>query len=266
MSQIRSYLRALGYALLAAMLCIAPARASDLTIFAAASLKEALEEVTALWNAEGGEPARISFAGSAALARQVAQGAPADVFISANTAWMTYLAEDGAIAAETHRDLLANRLVLIAPSEAAQPASVLYEPPTLSTGTAAAFFHRLGDGRLAMAFVDAVPAGIYGKAALEALDLWPRLSPSVVQTDNVRTALALVARGETPLGIVYATDALAEPRVTVLARFPEESHPPITYPVAAIAGRETRAAPFLSFLSTEPARATFARHGFTPLL
>lgn len=260
--------------ILAILLAASPARAGELTVFAAASLKNALEEVVAAWQAETGHKTRLSLAGSATLARQIAFGAPADVFISANAAWMDYLAEEGLLRDGTRRDILGNALVLIGPHATAALGSTrlearrrhIVEPPILTATEAPALFAPLHRGRLAMALVEAVPAGIYGKAALEGLGLWETVAPRIAQADNVRAALALVARGEAPLGIVYATDALAEPAVTVLARFASGSHPPITYPAAAIAGRKAPLAePFLGFLSGEKARAIFARNGFRPL-
>lgn len=250
-----------------------PARAEGtLTVFAAASLKEALEEVSEAWTAQTGTPVRISFAGSSALARQISAGAPADVFISANSAWMDVLDDAGLLRARTRVDLLRNSLVLIAPADQAAPisapapapasASVSGQPPLL--GAALDLPGMLGtEGRLAMALVDAVPAGIYGKAALQSLGLWQGVDTRVAQTDNVRAALALVSTGEAPLGIVYATDALADPGVKVLGRFPDDSHPPIVYPAAIVA--ETRAdsaRAYLDFLSSPPAAAIFEQHGF----
>ncbi|MEL6768432.1 MAG: molybdate ABC transporter substrate-binding protein [Pseudomonadota bacterium] len=248
--------------LIAAALGAIPAHAAEITVFAAASLKEALEDVTDRWSHETGHTARLSFAGSATLARQIAFGAPADVFISANAAWMDSLAADDLLAEDTRRDILANSLVLIAPRRQAAGTEA---PPMLTRETAVFLFDRLGGQHLAMALVEAVPAGLYGKAALESLGLWQRLAPQVAQTDNVRTALALVARGEAPLGIVYATDAQAEPRVSVLARFRPEDHPPITYPAAALHGADPTATAYLAFLRTMPAREAFARRGFRPL-
>ena len=232
------------------------ARAADLLIFAAASMKTALDEISALWTAGSGEAVTVSFAGSSALARQIERGAPADVFISANRDWMDTLEAGGRIAPGTRIDLVGNRLVLIAHGRDAAPVA-------LGPGTDLAGL--LGDGRLAMALVDAVPAGIYGRAALEALGLWEATARKVAQADNARAALALVATGATPFGIVYATDAAAEERVTVVGTFPAETHPQIVYPAAAVAGGAVeRARAFLAFLRGEAARAAFARHGFLP--
>lgn len=243
--------RLAGLWLVAALLW--PIQAAALTVFAAASLKTALEEIAAAYEAETGTSVTLSFAGSSALARQIAQGAPADVFLSANAAWMDDLAGRRLLAPGSRHELLSNRLVLIAHGDVS--------PFNLADLPA-----RLGDDHLAMALVDAVPAGIYGKAALENLGLWPALEPHVAQADNVRAALALVALGAAPYGITYLTDAAAEPRVSIVARFPVDSHPPITYPAAAIASGDTEAAAsFVAFLRGPAARAAFARQGFALL-
>jgi molybdate transport system substrate-binding protein len=234
------------------------AGAADITVFAAASLKTALDEVIQAWTDATGHRARVSLAGSSALARQIQQGAPADVFISANTDWMDRLSADGWVLPDTRIDLLGNALVLIAPAASDAPAVAVaadLDLPALLNG-----------GRLAMALVDAVPAGIYGKAALEHLGLWSAIAPQVAQADNVRAALALVALGEAPLGIVYATDATADARVRTLATFPPDTHAPIVYPAAAVApGTNPLSLAFLGFLDGETARAAFTRHGFVAL-
>lgn len=233
------------------------ARAAEVTVFAAASLRNALDEVAAGWQEATGNTVSISYAGSARLARQIEQGAPADLFISANVAWMDHLDAAGLIDRASRHDLLGNRLVLVAHGPDAAPVE-LEEGDDL--------VRWLGEGRLAMALVDAVPAGIYGKAALEALGLWAAVADRTAQTDNVRAALALVALGETPLGIVYATDAVAEPGVTVVATFPATSHPPIVYPVALTTeGRKPKALDLLAWFDSAAARAAFERQGFTVL-
>jgi len=230
--------------------------AGTVTVFAAASLRTALDEVAYGFETATGHDATLSYAGSSALARQIQLGAPAQVFLSANPGWMDVLAADGLIHPGTRRDLLGNRLVLIG-----------HEPqPAVPLSAAFDLAGLLGNGRLAMALVQAVPAGIYGKAALMRLGLWDSVSARVAQTDNVRAALALVALGEAPLGIVYATDAVADPRVFVLGTFPPDTHPPIRYPVAAIgdtASPETAA--FLSYLSSPAAQEIFVRQGFIVL-
>ncbi len=227
-----------------------------LVVFAAASLGGAMGEIARGWEAATGRPVTASYAGSSALARQIEQGAPADVFVSANEAWMDALEADGLIRTGTRRDLLSNRLVLIAHGPA--------EPVAIGPGLDLAGM--LGEGRLAMALLDAVPAGLYGREALTSLGLWDAVAPRVVQADNARAALALVALGEAPLGVVYATDALAEPRVSVLGPFPEGSHAPIAYPAAVTAGSaHPQARAFLDHLGSPEARAVFERHGFAVL-
>lgn len=240
---------------LAFLVLTAPARAGEVTVFAAASLKTALDAAAAAWSETSGHRVVGVFAGSSALARQIERGAPADLFISANAAWMDRLEGAGAIRPETRRDLVSNTLVLVAHG----PGPRGTEP----VGPEVDLLGLLGGGRLAMALVDAVPAGIYGKAALESLGLWEAVAPRVAQADNVRAALALVAAGEAPLGVVYATDARAEPAVRVLGAFPRDSHPPIVYPAAlTAAGRADPAGAFLAYLSGPAAAALFRAHGF----
>ena len=235
-------------AMAAAALLALPAAAETVTVFAAASLKTALDEIAAGYSARMGDDVTVSFAGSSALARQIQAGAPADVFISANTDWMDRLEAEGRIAAGTRSDLLGNSIVLIAHGEV---------PATDDIAAA------LAQGRIAMALVEAVPAGIYGKAALTHMGLWDRVQTRVIQADNVRAALAFVALGEAPRGIVYATDAAVEPRVSVLATFPPDSHPPIVYPAALTADAGPEAAAFLDYLKGPEARAGFDRLGFS---
>ncbi len=248
--------------LLAALLALCvtaapPASAQDVMIFAAASLKTALDGVAAAWSAETGGEAVVSYAASSALARQIEAGAPADVFISADLDWMDYLASWGLIDPDTRRTLLSNRIVLIAAGTDAPPVEI-----APGFGLAAL----LGEGRLAMADVDAVPAGRYGKAALETLGVWGNVESRIAETENVRAALAFVALGEAPYGIVYATDANAEDNVTIVGTFPEDSHPPIRYPVALTADTANpAAADFLEFLGAAPARALLEAQGFTVL-
>lgn len=247
--------RLTALALGALVLSGGPSAAETVTVFAAASMTNALAEIEDRFEAETGHDLTVSLAGSSALARQIQQGAPADVFISANIAWMDTLEEEGLIAPDTRFDLLGNAIVLIAHGQEAAPVEV---GPDLDLAA------MLDGGRLAMALVEAVPAGIYGKAALTSLGLWEAVAPSVAQADNVRAALALVAVGEAPLGIVYATDAVAEDDVTVIGAFPPDSHPPIVYPAAAVAGRDGPAVhAFLDWLRGPAARAAFERHGFT---
>ncbi len=231
--------------------------AERLTVFAAASLKTALDEISAAWQAETGRQATISYAGSSALAKQIESGAPANVFISADLDWMNYLAERNLVAAGSEVRLLGNRLVLIAPASA--QGSVAIAP-----GFDLAAL--VGEGKLALADVKAVPAGKYAKAALEKLGVWASVERKTAQAENVRAALKLVAAGEAPVGIVYQTDANAEAEVKVLATFPENTHPAIVYPAAALAGYETPdAAAFLAFLQSEQAAAIFTKQGFIML-
>nr|WP_246139407.1 molybdate ABC transporter substrate-binding protein [Phaeobacter marinintestinus] len=228
------------------------ALADNVTVFAAASLKNAMDDVAQAYEAQSGDDVVVSFGGSSALARQIQQGAPADLFISANPGWMDVLEEDGLIVPGTRLDLLSNTLVLIGSDP-----RVLTISPDLDLVAA------LKGERLAMALVDAVPAGIYGKAALISLGIWSELAPHIAQTDNVRAALRLVALGEAPLGIVYATDALADPNVYILDSFPANSHPPIRYPVAVVSeGRQTASRRFLDYLTSDSARVVFDRYGF----
>ncbi|WBX92124.1 molybdate ABC transporter substrate-binding protein [Pseudoxanthomonas mexicana] len=244
--------------LIAVSLASTTARAQDdagLTVFAAASLKEALDDAAAAYRKQTGVPVRVSYAASSALARQIEQGAPADVFFSADLEWMDYLQQRNRLDVATRRSLLGNRLVLIAPR--ASTAQVdLRRPATLLAA--------LGDGRLAVGQTRTVPAGKYAKASLESLSLWNGVRPRLAESESVRAALMLVARGETPLGIVYASDAKAEPGVRVVATFPEDSHPPIVYPVAALRGaRAAQAARFLQWLASPAADALFTKRGFT---
>ncbi|MFP1631879.1 molybdate ABC transporter substrate-binding protein [Zhengella sp. ZM62] len=258
--KIGNRLRRVAIAALSACLLPAvqvPARAADVSVFAAASLKNALDDFATRWEAQTGNTATISYAGSGALAKQIIAGAPADIFISANMAWADAVEEAGLVADGGRRDILANSLVLIAHGKGAEPVTITpgLDLPAL-----------LGDGKLAMAMVDSVPAGIYGKAALTTLGLWDSLAPSVAQADNVRAALSLVAAGEAPYGIVYATDAAASDNVTVVGTFPADSHPPIVYPAILLkdaADPADRA--FFEALSGETAKAAFTQQGFSVL-
>lgn len=227
------------------------------TVFAAASLKNAMDEIGAGWVREGRPAPKVSLAASNTLARQIEQGAPADLFLSADLDWMDYAASRGLIRAETRVSLLANSIVVIAPK--GSTATLAIEPGMNLAAT-------LGSGRLAMGNVDAVPAGKYGKAALEKLGAWEGVKDRVAQADSVRAALLLVSRGEATLGIVYATDAAADPNVKVLAAFPADSHPPIVYPVALTKDSvHPDAGAFLAYLRGPAARAAFEKQGFTVL-
>lgn len=229
---------------------------ADVTIFAAASLRDALDELAREYERQGRGKAAISYAGSPMLARQIEKGAPADIFISADTDWMDYLAKAGLIRIETRVNLLTNRLVLIAPAGSRVQLAIVRGFPLAAL---------LGDRRLAMADPDSVPAGKYGRAALESLGVWGEVAPKVARAENVRAALALVARNETPLGVVYRTDALAEPRVRTVGEFPAELHPQIVYPAAIVTtGQSKIAYAYLRYLRSHAALAVWQRHGFGP--
>ncbi|WP_331252156.1 molybdate ABC transporter substrate-binding protein [Ruegeria lacuscaerulensis] len=238
------------------VLMLTPMRAGadGVLVFAAASLKNALDEIAIQYEDATGQEVTVSYAASSVLARQIQQGAPADLFISANAEWMDVLQEGSLIAPGSRVDLLGNRLVLIGGPTVPGLNGFAVETDLLAA---------LEDGHLAMALVDAVPAGIYGKAALTNLGLWDDVQGKVAQTDNVRAALALVAAGAVPLGVVYRSDATVEDRARVMATFPDDLHPPIIYPAAltAIAGSKAKA--FLDHLQSPTAQAVFERQGFS---
>ncbi|WP_439121617.1 molybdate ABC transporter substrate-binding protein [Marivita sp.] len=243
------------------MMCMAcPAKAADLTVFAAASLGDAMAELAADWEATTGQNVTLVLAGSSTLARQIDAGAPAHVYVSANALWMDWLADRDRLAPESRFDIASNRLVLVA-----------HDPSVASEGeltTQSDLLSGLGStGRLAIALPEAVPAGIYAKTALIDLGLWDQLQTRLAPTDNVRSALALVALGEAPFGIVYATDALADPRVVIAGVFPEKSHPTIRYPAAVVAKSERTeaAAMFVEWLATDVAQDVLGRYGFLPV-
>ena len=246
-------------AILALGLCLPGlAGAAEITVFAAASLKNALDQIAADWQAETGNTVVIAYDGSAKLAKQIEQGAPADLFISASEQWMDVLADGGLIRADSRKDILGNRLILIAAGQAARPVDIVpgFDLKRL-----------LGDGKLSMGAVDSVPAGQYGKEALEHLGIWPSVQANVVQSENVRAALALVAAGEAPYGIVYASDAVEDDtggnKVTVVGSFPAGSHRPIRYPAAMLADATMpEALAFLDALSSDAAQAVFVAQGF----
>jgi len=220
----------------------AAAQSNDVLFFAAASLKNALDAIDDQYQKDTGKHVTVSLAASPQLAKQIETGAPADIFISADLDWMDYLAQKNLIKADTRKNLLGNALVLVAPKESATPV-------TIAPGFDLAKL--LAGGKLAMADTSAVPAGKYGKAALEKLGVWDQVSGQIAQAENVRAALALVARGEAPLGIVYQTDAAVEPGVKIVATFPAETHPD--------------AAAYLAYLEGAKARPLFERLGFTIL-
>jgi molybdate transport system substrate-binding protein len=231
------------------------AAAETVTVFAAASLKEAFDENVEAYRVKTGDRVVVSYAASSALARQIEAGAPADIFVSADLDWMDYLEQRRLIRASTRRNLLRNRLVLVAPSGSQFSVSIAPGFPLARL---------LGNSRLAMANPDAVPAGKYGKASLEALGVWKDVQSKVAAAENVRAALLLVSRGEAPLGIVYRTDAAADSRVKVVGTFPENAHPPIIYPIAVTASGRPAAELFLRRLGMPAADAIFQKHGFDP--
>ena len=236
----------------------APVRAAEpqLLVFAAASLTETLTAVGDAYAATGKAKPVFSFAGSSALARQIESGAPASLFVSADEAWMDYLAERGLIVSPSRISLLTNTLVLIRPET--RPLEVTIGP---NFPLAAA----LGNGRLSLADPASVPAGKYAKAALESLNVWAAVERKVVRAENVRAALAFVERAEAAAGIVYATDAALAPRTKVVGTFPASSHPPISYPMAVLAGHDGRnTQAFHAFLMGDAAKAIYRRFGFTP--
>ena len=233
------------------LICFSALAGERLTVFAAASLKGALDEAVAQFPSG----VVVSYGGSGLIARQVAQGAPADLVILANQDWMEWLTSTGRPKLLFRNTILGNTLVLIAPADAAP----------LTEVTETSILNRLSGGRIATGMTDSVPAGLYGRQWLENAGLWTALSPHLAETDNVRAALALVARGEAPLGIVYASDADAEPRVQVLYAIPPDLHDPITYPFAVIDGKNAAQATELAeFLQTSGAQAIFRKHGFAP--
>ena len=247
--------RNLSAALVTMLLTGGLVQAQNLTVFAAASLKEALDDASRQFQRSNGQKVAVSYAGSPALARQIENGAPADVFISADVDWMDYVDERKLVKAGSRANLLRNRLVLIAPADSKVRAEIRPAFPLARL---------LGGGRLAMADADSVPAGRYAKAALEKLGVWTSVAGKLARAENVRAALNFVARGEAPLGIVYETDANAEKKVRVVAQFPPDTYPPIIYPVAIISSSRHPAAPaFVNYLKSADARAIFEKYGFS---
>jgi molybdate transport system substrate-binding protein len=233
----------------------ASAQSKDPLVFAAASVKNALDELAVQWQRQTGKKVVISYAASNTLIKQIEQGAPADLFISADLDWMDYGQQHNLINGETRSNLLGNRIVLVAPKDSTLTLNIT---PRFDLAGA------LKGGRLAMANVDAVPAGKYGKAALEKLSVWDSVKDKIAQADNVRAALLLVSRGEAPVGIVYQTDAAADPTVKIIGTFPEDLHPPITYPVALTkTTTNPDAQAFLTYIRSPAAKPAFERQGFT---
>jgi len=235
---------------------ISPAAGETVTVFAAASLKEALDEQAKRFEGDTGNKVVISYGGSNALAKQIEAGAPADVFISADLDWVDYIEQQALLVAGSRVNLLRNELVLIAP---ATSRTTLRIAPHFDLAAA------LGSAKLAMANPDSVPAGKYGKAALGTLGVWTSVEKQVVRTDNVRAALSLVARGEAAFGIVYRSDALADKGVRVVDTFPEATHAPIVYPGALVAPGKAAARALLDFLHSGAARPVWDKYGFKPL-
>ncbi len=256
--------RRLILAFIAAAVAIAAApptahtQEKSIIVFAAASMKNALDEANDAFTKKSSVKVLASYAASSSLMKQIEQGAPADVYVSADLKWMDYGAQKKLVRNDTRVNLLGNRLVLIASKDS--------KIGTVTIGPGFDLAKLAGDGRIAVGDVRAVPAGLYAKAALEKLGAWAAAEPKLAMAENVRAALILVARGEAPLGIVYETDARIEPNVKIVGVFPEDSHPPIVYPVALTAGAKPAAAQYLAFLRTPAAKAIFESYGFTFLI
>jgi molybdate transport system substrate-binding protein len=239
---------------------VTPAQAQDktLTVFAAASMKNALDDVDAAYTRKTGIRILASYAASSALMKQIEQGAPADVFVSADLDWMDYGSTKKLIKDDTRVNLLGNRIVLIAPKD-----STIGD---VTIGPGFDLAKLAGSGRITTGDVKAVPVGKYAKAALEKLGVWAAVEPKMAMAESVRAALELVARGEAALGIVYATDAKVEPNVKIVGAFPDDSHPPIIYPVAATVTAKPQANDYLAFLRSQAAKSIFEKYGFTFLI
>lgn len=257
MSGLLRCFRAARIALLVALTVlgtIPAASAAEIVVFAAASLKEALDDAAHVYENQSGDTVKISYAASSTLAKQIESGAPADIFISADLDWMDYLQKRNLLKPQTRKNLLGNQLVIVAPADS-----------NLRFDIKAGFdlAGALKGGHLAMADPDSVPAGKYGKAALEKLGIWNSVRAAVAPAENVRAALLLVSRREAPLGIVYATDAVADPGVKTAGVFPDDTHPPIIYPAALTAdSKNPGAVHLLEFLASPAARPIFEKRGF----
>jgi molybdate transport system substrate-binding protein len=250
--------RALLSALVLAAAPFAHAQEKTVTVFAAASMKNALDDINAAFLKATGTKVTASYAASSALARQIEQGAPADVFASADLEWMDYAVQKKAINDHTRVSLLGNKLVLVAPTDS--------KIDSITPAPGFDLAKLVGDGRIATGEVNSVPVGKYAKAALEKLGIWGSVEKRFAMADNVRAALALVARGEAVLGIVYETDAKVEKNVKIVGAFPADSHAPIVYPVASTANARPEAAAYLAFLRSGIAKAVFEQYGFTFLV
>ena len=256
------FVRLFAFVGVVAVLAGAPqllAAQEQITVFAAASLKNALDDTNAAFTKATGVKITASYAASSALAKQIEQGAPADVFISADLQWMDYASGRKLIKADTRVNLLGNKLVLIAPADS--------KIANVAIGHGFDIAKLAGASRIAVADVNAVPAGRYAKAALEKLGAWAAAEPKLAQAENVRATLAFVARDETPIGIVYETDTKVEPKVKVIGAFPDGSYPPVTYPVAATVTTTKQSVPqYLHFLRSPAAKAIFEKYGFSFLI
>jgi molybdate transport system substrate-binding protein len=236
----------------------ADAQDETLTVFAAASMKNALDDVNAAFTTKTSIKVVTSYAASSTLMKQIEQGAPADVFVSADLDWMDYGSQKKVIKDDTRVNLLGNRIVLIAPKES--------KLANVNIGPGFDLAKLAADGRITTGDVASVPVGKYAKAALEKLGAWQAAAPKFAMAESVRAALALVARGEAVLGIVYETDAKVEPNVKIVGAFPEDSHPPVVYPVAATVTAKPDASAYLAFLRTQAAKSVFEKYGFTFLV
>ena len=246
-----------GAMVLAMSTGISPGFAADVNVFAAASMKNAIDEIAAAYKAQTSGAVVATYGATGTLAKQIEAAAPADVFISADETWMDELARKNLIKTETRQDIVGNTLVVVSAKGA---------NATIDLGDKSNLLEKLGKEKIALADTKSVPAGKYAKAALENLKLWEQVSPQVVMQDNVRSALSLVASGEARLGIVYGSDATVEPKVEVAATFPETSHAPILYPAAVVASSTTAGAQgFVDFLKSDKAKAIFKKDGFTLL-
>lgn len=250
-----------AFALAVALPLTAPLKAQEqpIVVFAAASLKNALDEIAAEWMKANQVEVRISYASSSALAKQIENGAPADIFISADLDWMDYVEKKNLVRKGTRVSLLGNTLVLIAAKDA--PIKEVKIAPNFDLAKL------LGDKRLSMAAVATVPAGKYGKAALEKLSVWKSVEGKIAEAENVRAALAFVSRGEAPYGIVYRTDAVSEKNVVIAGTFPAGTHEPIVYPFAILdSSKHPKATGLLKAMNTNEARAIWMKHGFATLV
>jgi molybdate transport system substrate-binding protein len=253
----RGFMMAAVVSLTGAWVAAAHAQGRDLLVFGAASLKNALDDADAQYQRDAGHRIVVSYGASSALAKQIEGGAPADIFISADLDWMDYVAEHKLIKPETRFNLLGNKLVLVARADSGI---------NLTIGPNFPLAQALGNDRLAIAEPSAVPAGKYGKAALEALGVWPSVASKIAPAQDVRATLLLVSRGEAPLGIVYQTDAAADKTVKIVAAFPESTHPPIIYPIAVTAtSTNPGAAAYVAFLKSAAVRPAFEKQGFVVL-